>query len=52
MTKAMRQMKEDIKLIDLDDLGTIFLENNYPKSYKKSVDFKLDVLKHKVLRKL
>lgn len=42
----------DIKLIDLDDLGTIFLENNYPKSYKKSVDFKLDVLKHKVLRKL
>lgn len=42
----------DVKLIDLDDLGTIFLDSNHSTTYKKSVDFKLDVLKHKVLKKL
>ena len=41
----------NVKLIDLDDLGTIFLDSTHTKSYERSVKFKLDNLEYKVLKR-
>lgn len=41
----------NVKLIDLDDLGTMFLDSTHTKSYERSVKFKLDHLEYKVLKR-
>lgn len=41
----------DVKLIDLDDLGTIYLDDTHIKNYQKSVKFKLDNMEYKILKK-
>jgi len=41
----------NVKLIDLDDLGTMFLDSTHSKSYERSVKFKLDHLEYKVLKR-
>lgn len=41
----------NVRLIDLDDLGTIFLDSTHTKSYERSVKFKLDNLEYKVLKR-
>ena len=41
----------NVKLIDLDDLGTMFLDSTHTTSYERSVKFKLDHLEYKVLKR-